>query len=215
MAAHIVKVDRNDPFQFSSTSDLSLTHGQFGVILSHCHLKCNCLLKWLCLFGIWENMKISSSVWSCYLYTQFRQEIMAFSLCLRSKGNWVSEVTETKEKAWTQYLWYIHPRFWNSLKYNSICNPEGAGKDSWESFGQQGDQTSQFWRKSTLNIHWKDCCWSWSSNTSATWCEELNHWKRPWCWERLRAKGEEGSRGLDSWIASPAQWTWMWASLGR
>ena len=25
-------------------------------------------------------------------------------------------------------------------------------------------------------------------NTSATWCEELTHWKRPWCWERLRQK---------------------------
>ena len=23
--------------------------------------------------------------------------------------------------------------------------------------------------------------------TLATWCEELTHWKRPWCWERLRA----------------------------
>ena len=32
----------------------------------------------------------------------------------------------------------------------------GIGEDSWESLGQQGDQTSQSWRKSTLNIHWKD-----------------------------------------------------------
>ena len=43
------------------------------------------------------------------------------------------------------------------------------------SLGQQGDQTSQSWRKSTLNIHWKDWCWSWSSNTLATWCEEPIH----------------------------------------
>ena len=28
--------------------------------------------------------------------------------------------------------------------------------------------------------HWKDWCWSWSSNTLATWCEELTSWKRPW-----------------------------------
>ena len=40
-------------------------------------------------------------------------------------------------------------------------------------------------------------CWSWNSNTLATWCEELTHWKRPWCWERLKAK-EEGNRGWDS-----------------
>ena len=29
---------------------------------------------------------------------------------------------------------------------------------------------------------------SWNSNTLAIWCEELTHWKRPWCWERLKAK---------------------------
>ena len=46
----------------------------------------------------------------------------------------------------------------------------------WESLGLQGHQTSQSWRKSVLNIHWKDWCWSWNSNTLATWCEELM-WK--------------------------------------
>ena len=39
--------------------------------------------------------------------------------------------------------------------------------------------------KSILNIHWKDWCWSCNSNTLATWCEELTHLKRPWCWERF------------------------------
>ena len=68
--------------------------------------------------------------------------------------------------------------------------------------------------KSTLNIHWKDWCQSWSSNTLATWWEELTHWKRPWCWERLKA-GEEGNdRGWDGWMASPTQWTRVWASSG-
>ena len=43
--------------------------------------------------------------------------------------------------------------------------------------------------KSILNIHWKDWCWSCNSNTLATWCEELTHRKRPWCWERLKAGG--------------------------
>ena len=38
-------------------------------------------------------------------------------------------------------------------------------------------------------------CWSWSSNTLATWCEELMHWKRPWCWERLKAGGDGNDRG--------------------
>ena len=57
----------------------------------------------------------------------------------------------------------------------------GVGDNAWESLGLQGDPTSQCWRKSVLNIHWKDRCWSWSwsSNTLATWCEELTHWKEP------------------------------------
>ena len=78
--------------------------------------------------------------------------------------------------------------------------------------GLQGDQTSQLYRKSVPNIHWKDWCWSWSSNTLATWYDALTHCKRPWCWERLKAGGEGDDRGWDSWMASPTQWTWVWAS---
>ena len=65
-----------------------------------------------------------------------------------------------------------------------------------------------------MNIHWKDWCWSWSSNTLATWYEELTHWKRPWCWERLKS-GEGNDRRWNGWMASPTQWTWVWASSGR
>ena len=43
---------------------------------------------------------------------------------------------------------------------------------------------------------WKDWCWSWSSNTLATWCEELIHWKRPWCWERLKAEEGDDMDGI-------------------
>ena len=93
-----------------------------------------------------------------------------------------------------------------------------AGEDSrrvpWTA-GQQGDQTSQSWRKSVLNIHWKDWCWSWNSNTLATLCQELTQWKRPWCWERLRAGGEGGDRGWDGWMASSTQWAWVWADSRR
>ena len=86
----------------------------------------------------------------------------------------------------------------------------GVGEDSWESLGLQGDLTSPSWRRSVLGVHWKDWCWSWNSNTLATSCEELSHWKRPWCWEGLVA-GEEGdNRGWDVWMASPTRWTWVW-----
>ena len=43
-----------------------------------------------------------------------------------------------------------------------------------------------------------------SSNSLSTWCKELTHWKRTWCWGRLKA-GEEGDRRWDSWMASLTQ----------
>ena len=79
------------------------------------------------------------------------------------------------------------------LKYNVVTVWEelmlfnyGAGEDSWESLRQQGDPSSSSLRKSV----WKDWCWRWNFNTLATWCEELTHLKRPWCWERLKAGGQ-------------------------
>ena len=88
----------------------------------------------------------------------------------------------------------------------------GVGEDSWESLELQGDSASPSYKKSVLNIHWKDWCWSWNSSTLTTWCEELTHLKRPWCGERLRAEGEGDDRGRDGWMASPTWWTWVWGS---
>ena len=47
----------------------------------------------------------------------------------------------------------------------------GVREDSWESLRLQGDPTSPSWRRSVLGVHWKDWCWSWNSNTLATWCK--------------------------------------------
>ena len=49
----------------------------------------------------------------------------------------------------------------------------------------------------------------------ATWCKEMTHLKRPWCWEWLKVGGEGDNRGWNGWIASPTQWTWVWVSSGR
>ena len=47
-----------------------------------------------------------------------------------------------------------------------------------------------------------------------SWCEELTHRKRPWCWERLKVGGEGDNRGQDGWMASLMRWTWVWVSSG-
>ena len=91
----------------------------------------------------------------------------------------------------------------------------GVGEDSWQSLGHRGDQTSRSYRKSIWNTHWKDWYWSWNSSILVTWRKQLTHWKSPWCWEILRAEGEESIRGWDGWMASPVQWTWTWANSKR
>ena len=54
-----------------------------------------------------------------------------------------------------------------------------------------------------------------AANTVVTSCEEPTHGKRPWCWERLRVRGEAGNRGGDGWTASPTHWTWVWVNFRR
>ena len=61
--------------------------------------------------------------------------------------------------------------------------------------------------KSALNICWEN--WCRSSNTLGTWCEKPTHWRRPWCWERLKSSGEGNDRGWDGCMASLTPWTWV------
>ena len=93
----------------------------------------------------------------------------------------------------------------------------GIGEDSWESLVLLGDTPSPSLRGSVLSVHWKDWCWSWNSKTLVTCCEELTHLKRSWCWERLKAGGEDEDEGRMTedemaWMASQTQRTWVWVS---
>ena len=84
----------------------------------------------------------------------------------------------------------------------SIC---GAGGDSWESLEVQLNQPIL----REINPEYSLKYWCWSANTLATWYKQLTHWKRPWCWERMRARGGGSGRGWDGLIASLTQWTWI------
>ena len=90
--------------------------------------------------------------------------------------------------------------------------PGGLPLGSWVGHDRTARRSNQ--KRSVLVVHWKDWCWSWNSNILATWCEELTHWKRPWCWEGSGAGGEGEDRGWDGWMASPTQWTWVCVDSG-
>ena len=113
---------------------------------------------------------------------------MVFPVVLNRCESWTIKKLSTKELMFLNY---------------------GVGEDSWESLGLQ--QSS---RKPVLNIPWKDWCWSWTSTILATWCDELTHLKRSWCWERLKVGGEEDNRRWDGWMESLTQCAWVWVNSG-
>ena len=90
------------------------------------------------------------------------------------------------------FFFNVYECFWleNMFKYIQPVHPKG--NQSWIFTGRTDVEAE--------------------TSTSATWCKDLTHLKRPWCWERLKA-GEEGdNRGWDGWMASPTQWTWVWVN---
>ena len=120
-----------------------------------------------------------------------------------SSHEWMWELNY--KESWALKNWC----FWIVVLEKTLESPL-----DWSNKEIQGDPTSQSWRKSVLNIHWKDWCWSWNSNTLATWCEELTHWKGLWCWERLKAGAEGDDRRWNGWMASAVRCTWVWVGSG-
>ena len=104
------------------------------------------------------------------------------------------------KESWAQKNWC----FWTVVLEEILESPLDCKKI--QPVHPKGDQSWVFIGK--------DCCWSWNSSTLATWWEKPTHWKRPWCWERLRAGGEADDRGWDGWMVSLTQWTWVWLDSG-
>ena len=101
---------------------------------------------------------------------------------------WIWEL-DYKE-SWVSKNWC----FWTVVSEKTLESPLDC----------QGDQTSQSWRKSILNIHWKGWCWSWNSNSLPNWCEELTHWKglnagKDWRWEG-KGTTEDEMVGWHHWL---------------
>ena len=131
-------------------------------------------------------------------------------LNLRSLGHvWMWELD--CEESWAQKNWC----FWTVVLEKTLESPldckeiqpvHPKGDQSWVFSGRTDAKAEilTYWNK-----YWK--YWN-TSNTSATWCEELTHWKRLWCWEGTGAGGEGEDRGWDGWMASPTRWTWVWVN---
>ena len=108
-------------------------------------------------------------------------------------------------------MWKLdHKEGW-ALKDLMLLNC-GAGEDSWSLLGSKeikavNPKGNQSW----LLIGRSEA----QAVAPIFWPPNVSHWKRPWCWERLRAGGEGGNIEWDGWMASSTQWTWVWASSGK
>ena len=103
------------------------------------------------------------------------------------------------EESWAPKNWC----FWTVVLEKTLASPLDCKKI--QPVHPKGDQSWVFTGRTDAD---------WNSTTLATSCEELTHWKRPWCWEGLGAGGEGNDRGWDAWMASPTRWTWVWVNSG-
>ena len=101
---------------------------------------------------------------------------------------------------WALKKWY----FWTVLLVNTLHSPLDCKEI--KPVNPKGDQPGIFTGRTDVEAE---------AYTLATWCEELTHWKRPWCLKRLKARGEGSDKEWDGWMASPTQWRWVWASSGK
>ena len=89
----------------------------------------------------------------------------------------------------------------------------GVGEDSWESLGLQGDPTSPL-KEISPEYSLEGLMLKLKLQYFGHLMWRIDHWKRPWCWEKLKVGGEGDDRGWDGWMASFTQWAWVWACSG-
>ena len=90
--------------------------------------------------------------------------------------------------------------FWTVVLEKILESPLDCKEIQW--VHSKGDQSWVFFARTDAEAETPIL---WPPHTK----EVLTHWKRPWCWVRLRAGGEGDDRGWDEWMVSPTQWTWI------
>ena len=95
---------------------------------------------------------------------------MVFLVVIYRYESWTIKEAECQRiDAFELWFWRRHLRVpWTAMQSNQTILKEISSEYSLEAYSVS--------------------CWSWNSNTVATWCEELTHLKRYWRWERLKAE---------------------------
>ena len=134
------------------------------------------------------------STLKCRDITLLTKVFIAKAMVFSSSHVWMW-VLDHKE-SWALKNWC----FWTVVLEKTLENPLDCKEI--QSVHPKGDQSWIFTGRTDAKTE---------TLTLATWCKDLTHLKRPWCWERLKA-GEGDDRGWDGWMASLTQWTWVWVN---
>ena len=136
----------------------------------------------------------------------YREMFMGRFLCVHGPRDdhtkWHKPDRERQIPCQTTYMWKYK---WKVIPTNLFVKQKQTWWNSKQTRGYQSGNGEGKLRSLRLT-------YTLYSNPLAMWCEELTPWKRPWCWERLKAGGEGDDRGWAGWMASPTQWTWVWVS---
>ena len=102
------------------------------------------------------------------------------------------------KESWAPKNWC----FWNVVLEKTVESPLDARRSN-----------QSILKESVLNIHWKDWCWSWGSNTLATWCEKIEEPDAGKVWRPEKGMTEDERvgwhhqlNGHEFWVNSRSWW---------
>ena len=108
---------------------------------------------------------------------------------------------------WDDQHWQLGLFSFYAITHISTCMNTGMHAKSLQSCLTLCDPMDSCPPGSSVHGILQDCI-AISFSIWSTWCKDLTHLERPWCWERLKAGGEGDDRGWDGWMVSRTQWAW-------
>ena len=154
-------------------------------------MKLRCLL-----LGRWVVTNLDSILKSRHYFVNKGPSSQGYGFSSGHEWKWELDCEESWAlKNWCFWTVVLEKTLESLLDCKEIQPVHPQGNQSWILIGKTDDEaeTPILWPPDVKN---------------------LTHWKRHWCWERLKVGGEGDDRGWDGSMASPTQWTWVWVNSG-
>ena len=143
--------------------------------------------------------KVMTNLDSVFKSRDFVNKGLSSQGCSFSSGRvWMWELD--CEESWVPKNWW----FWTVVLEKTLESPLDCKEI--QPVHPKGDQPWVFFGRTDAEA---ETLILWPPDVKS-WCEELTHWKIPWCWEWLKAGRERDNKGWYGSMASPTRWAWVW-----